>query len=255
MRLRLRRRAEAADAGISLIEMLVSMALLLVVLAILMTATVTALRNESGVNARAQNTTTATAALNKSTHLLREAVLLNADATAAFTAASASSVTFTTQVGTIASGATTVSKGPMTVTLSLGNNTACPAPDYCLIESDTPSISGKDSDGNTAWVPGSATTTRVLVHYVDPAASQQLFTFYQTTSTPTGNPAAPTLTTTPLTLNADGTLPSDQLDNVSMVDVYIAVKNKATTTVPSTTVESRVYLPNVSSYAVPAATT
>lgn len=251
-----RRAASNRDAGFTLVELLVAMTLLSIVLGLLVSATITALNSESGVNARAQNATTASLGVNRMTQVIREAILLNDDASSAFSAASATSMTFTSEMNTMASGATTVTKGPTTVTFSLGTRSgSCPSPDYCLLETDTPSVMGTDSGGDAAWVPGSSSTTRVLVHSVDPAAAAQLFTYYQTNETPSGNPAAPHRSLVQLTLGGGGSLPSSSLGLVSMVQVSLSVKNqsRATAPAPATNVTSQVYLPNTSEYAAPAA--
>jgi type II secretory pathway pseudopilin PulG len=248
------RRSGDDEAGLTLVEVLVSMGLLLIVLGVVMTTTVTALRNERGVNARSQNAGSASVAANRMSEVLREAIDINKDATASFTSAGSSSLTVYSEINTLTSGSSTVSRGPTAVTFSLGtDSTRCPAPDYCLLETDTPTVSGTDSTGATAWVPGSTSTVRALVHNVSSSPAQQLFTYYQTTSSDSGNDAAPHLTTSQIALSS-GAVPSSSLSSISMVEIFIAIRDASDTSAPATSVDTRVFLPNSTSYANSAST-
>jgi prepilin-type N-terminal cleavage/methylation domain-containing protein len=243
------------DRGFTLIELLIAMSILGVLLTLVMVGAITALRSSTGVNVRSLNANTSAAGLDRLTKELREAISLNQDATSPFTAASASGVTFASEFGTIASGAAGVSKGPTVVQISLGTTAnSCPSPDYCLLETDTPSALGKAADGSAAWVSGSVSTTHVIIHGVSPTPVKQLFSYYSTTQTPTGNPAAPLLTVSPIALDGSGAVASADLPSITTVDVFLAVQDPSSPSAPSTSVESRVYMPNTSTYAVPAAT-
>jgi type II secretory pathway pseudopilin PulG len=243
---KLGRRTPTGDDGVSLVELLVSMGLLSVLLGVLLTAVVTAVNSNGGVNARSQNASIALTAANRMSKALREGITLSEDFSSPFSAASTTSVTFTSDLSSIANNAAAISTGPTTVTFSLGTNlTSCPSPDYCLFETDTPTVLSKDAEGNTAWVPGhSGSVTRLLVHAVSSSAS--LFSYFQTASSdPTCNSATPTLTTTAIGLT-NGSVPAANLDDISMVEIDVPVAAQSNLTVPATDVETRVYLPNTS---------
>jgi prepilin-type N-terminal cleavage/methylation domain-containing protein len=263
LRAALRRRFDRPDDGFTLIELMVAMTVLSFVLAILTYAVASSLAGERGVAVRTNDAMTGRVAVDRMSSLLSEAIDLNDNATSPFTSATTSSVSFYSNVYTLASGASAVSKGPLGVTLWEGTNTtSCKSPDYCLFETDTPTVSGTitvSGTSETAWVAGSSSTTRVLAHGVSQSPSQQLFTFYQTTTCnpatdSTCNAASPRRTVTQISTDATGAVSSSNYSSIDTVDLFLAVDNQSSPDAPATSIENRVSMAGAQSGSTSAAT-
>jgi Tfp pilus assembly protein FimT len=221
-------REPRADDGLSLVEVLVTMALTTLVAGFTFTLLIQGVRSTGSTSVRQDNAGQARVAIEAITKNLRTAIApslvqnmsctAGCAATTALTGAGGGSVTFYANINGVAS-------PPSRITYAVTGSS--------LVETvQAPVIQSAQQYSFCTPGAGCALRTRTLVRgIVPPTVTEPLFTYY-----PDGVSPAP------LTLSAPAT--ATELAAVDSVDVLLKVRTSAKWGTPATTVAMRVALPN-----------
>lgn len=216
-------RTPRSDAGLSLPEVLVAMALTSILLAALAGIFASDLRTTSRISAKVTATADARLAVDTMSRRLRVAVAPTDAATAAFTVTGARSVTFyASLVGAAAGGVTTraTEPTPTKVEYSVVPVTSSGQSTECLREVLTPAVKVAD----LFTYPASGSTTRCLAYGAFNIDGTALFTYFQSGS---------------------GTAQTAVKDDVRSVGIALSIAATAGGQRAATAAATRVTCPNV----------
>jgi len=232
------RREDRGDEGSMLVELLAAVVLLAIVLGVTVAMFVGGMGTSRGAAARTDDAAAGRAALDQMSRALRAAVptdglsVSTSVGSPAFSAAGPTSVTFQTNLYTLAPGGTSPAlyAAPSVVTYWVSSDpAACPG-GGCLLESVTP--------------PGGVARVRVLARNVvlvprscnGAAPVPRAFCYYSPTDPLTANDT----TSSTLTVDASGNLVSYALATVGSVEMWVSVRSPSTPPVAASTVQNRV---------------
>lgn len=215
--------ATRGDAGTSLAELLVVMAVSSVLLIAVGTTFANSLRLTKAVNSRTGATADARLAIDTAARRLRVAVRPTAGEDPMIVSGGATSVRF---YASIARAGTTTSVLPTLIDYTID------ATNSCFRESQTPAKATTVSGVTTYTWPASGTKSRCLVFGNVDANGTGVFTFYTSADA-----------STPVAL-VNGQLPAGVLDSVRSVGLAMAVRERPGSNAKPTQVQSRVALVN-----------
>lgn len=233
----------------SLVEILVSTALLAVVALIVMSTMIAGIRILRGTTTRGENASSVRQGLDRMTQTLRLSIRIDGS-TPAFVSAAGNDVTVYANLSTVdlSLGTGVVNAGPGRYRYYVAAGaagTACKLGDRCLMEALTPATK-TTSGGVTAWTYAAATRTRVIARGIAAAtAASPLFTFSQSTI----DAATHATTVAPVPLLADGSVAAGDLAAIDRIAISLSASYPSNPNVPATTAQTQVALTNAAAAA------
>lgn len=215
--------SERREAGTSLAELLVVMAVSSVLLIAVGTTFASSLRLTKAVNSRTGATADARLAMDTAARRLRVTVRPTEGEAPMLLSGGTTSVRF---YASIALKGTTTAVLPTLVEYSID------ASNSCFRESKTPATATTTSTGTTYTWPASGTTSRCLVFGNVDANGAGVFTYYTSADA-----------STPVSL-VNGQIPADVLNSVRSVSLAMAVREKPGSNAKPTQMQTRVVLVN-----------
>ncbi len=242
----------SSEDGVTVVEVIVVVALLSVVLGFVLREFVSLQNASTGASLRLQNLDEGRVLMDATSKDLRTAARLSAT-TSPFDVG-ATSLGLPSVPGTYGFGNAPPYAGASeawffaNLTLTSGNPNPCPDVIHLFVDSSAnpPVLKEQTIAADAGGTPPGCTytgsySTRLVGKYVANSASQPVFTYYYNDAT--GNPTAYTSSQLPLTA-------SNRL-LVNAVGITLAVRQSTNYNVPYTTLQNRVWLPNVDYNPIP----
>ena len=228
----------------SLVEILVSTALLGLVGLVLTSTMIAGIRIMRGTTTRGEDTSSARQGLDRISQTMRLAIRIDGS-NPAFVSAAGNDVTFYSNYNTIdlATSTGAITSGPTKVhyyVVSGAAGTSCAVGDRCLMENRV-NATKVTTGGIASWTFTGTGNTRPLARGVATSSTAPLFTFLKSTS----DPATHATTVAAVPVQADGSIAAVELVNIDTVRIVLSVDYQSNPDAPVVRAETQVAMPNV----------